>query len=71
MPLYPLWRKKVGVVILNQVQQDFCDLFVGSGLMEVKFKTGEFTWTNRRVGFSNIVEKLDCFFLAGNWMSKS
>lgn len=34
-----------------------------SGLLKVKYNKGDFTWTNRRKDFLNIVEKFDCLFL--------
>ena len=36
-------------------------------LWEVPTKGGHFTWTNKRKGFSHIVERLDRIFLSGEW----
>lgn len=32
-------------------------------------KNGEFTWTNRREGFTRIVERLDRFLVGLEWMT--
>lgn len=34
--------------------------------MDIRTVNGIFTWTNRRLGFSNIAEKLERFFFKGN-----
>lgn len=60
-------EKRGNGVVENKVQQDFQHFFTHNGLCEVVAKGEDYTWTNRRKGFSNITEKLDKFFLAGNW----
>ncbi|XP_059078035.1 uncharacterized protein LOC131876613 [Cryptomeria japonica] len=62
--------KKGGMGWNRQSQRDFSSFVTSSGLIKIPFKTREFTWTNRRSGFLNIAEKLDRFFIAGDW-SKS
>lgn len=54
---------------MRQSNLDFGSFITESGLIEIPFKTGEFTWTNRRSGFLNIAERLDRFFVAGDWSS--
>ncbi|XP_057814415.1 uncharacterized protein LOC131028190 [Cryptomeria japonica] len=56
-----------GVGWNRQSQRDFSSFVISSGLFEIPFKMGDFTWTNRRSGFLNITEKLDRFFIAGYW----
>ncbi|XP_059070351.1 uncharacterized protein LOC131860023 [Cryptomeria japonica] len=51
----------------RQSQRDFSSFVISSRLIEIPFKTGELTWTNRRSGFLNIAERLDRFFIAGDW----
>lgn len=64
-----LWASdKMGGVGWNrQSQRDFSSFVIRVRLIEIPFKTGDFTWTNRRTGFLNIAEKLDRFFIAGDW----
>lgn len=56
-----------GVRRMCRSQSDFQSFVNANALFEVAAKGGNFTWTNRRRGFSNIAEKLDRFFLAGDW----
>ena len=58
--------KRSGKEWSSESQQDFSNFVSDSGLVEIHFKKGEFTWTNRREGFLNIVEKVDKFFVARN-----
>ncbi|XP_059070808.1 uncharacterized protein LOC131860412 [Cryptomeria japonica] len=60
-------KKCGGVRRLSRSQLDFQSFVNENALLEVVAKGGDFTWTNRRRGFSNIAEKLDRFFLAGDW----
>ena len=60
--------KKGGKGWSLESQRDFSNFVNDSGLVEILFKKGEFTWTNTREVFFNIAEKLDRFFAAGNWM---
>lgn len=39
---------------------------VSNALVEVAAKGGNFMWTNRHLGFSNIAERLNRLFLAGD-----
>ncbi|XP_057868851.2 uncharacterized protein LOC131075918 [Cryptomeria japonica] len=55
--------KREGVRRLCRSQSDFQSFVNDNALFEVAAKGGNFTWTNRRRGFSNIAEKLDRFFL--------
>ena len=59
-------EKRDGKRWSSESQRDFSNFVDDSGLVEIHFKKGEFTWTNRREGFLNIVEKVDKFFVARN-----
>ncbi|XP_057819425.2 uncharacterized protein LOC131032467 [Cryptomeria japonica] len=60
-------KKRGGVRRMCRTQFDFQTFMDSNALFEVVAKGGSFTWTNRWWGFSKIVEKLDRFFLAGDW----
>ncbi|XP_059068451.1 uncharacterized protein LOC131858970 [Cryptomeria japonica] len=60
--------KKGGMGWNRQSQRDFSSFVTSSSLIEIPFKMGEFTWTNRRSIFLNIAEKLDRFFITGDWL---
>ncbi|XP_057829385.2 uncharacterized protein LOC131040463 [Cryptomeria japonica] len=60
-------EKRGGVRRMCKTQSDFQTFVNFDALFEVVAKGGRFTWTNRRWGFSYIAEKLDRFFLAGDW----
>ncbi|XP_059067732.1 uncharacterized protein LOC131858499 [Cryptomeria japonica] len=60
-------EKRGGARRLNRSQLDFQSFVNGNALFEVAAKGGNFTWMNRHRGFSNIAEKIDRFFLAGDW----
>ncbi|XP_057836467.1 uncharacterized protein LOC131046699 [Cryptomeria japonica] len=49
------------------MQSDFQSFVNSNALFEVVAKGGNFTWTNKQRGFSNIAEKLDRFFLTRDW----
>ncbi|XP_059067688.1 uncharacterized protein LOC131858466 [Cryptomeria japonica] len=55
-----------GVGWNRQCHTDFSAFVMDCGLFKIPFRTGDFTWTNRS-GFFNIVERLDRFFIAGDW----
>ncbi|XP_057852131.2 uncharacterized protein LOC131062486 [Cryptomeria japonica] len=59
--------KRGGVRRMCRIQIDFQTFVDSNALFEVAYKGGNFTWTNSRLGFSNKAEKLDRFFLAGEW----
>ena len=59
--------KKGGKGWISESQKDFSNFVNQNGLIDVQFKKGECTWTNRREGFVNIAKKLDRFLVAGNW----
>ncbi|XP_059068653.1 uncharacterized protein LOC131027512 [Cryptomeria japonica] len=60
-------EKRGGVRRMCTMQSEFQTFVDSNALFEMVAKGGSFTWTNRRQGFSNIAEKLDRFFLAGDW----
>ncbi|XP_059070751.1 uncharacterized protein LOC131860368 [Cryptomeria japonica] len=60
-------KKRGGVSRICRTQSDFQTFVDSNALFEVVAKGGSFSWTNRWWGFSNIVEKLDRFFLVGDW----
>ncbi|XP_059065926.1 uncharacterized protein LOC131857407 [Cryptomeria japonica] len=39
-----------------------------NGLMEIKSKEDQYTWSNRRISGQHVAEKLDHFFLGGPWV---
>jgi len=49
-----------------QSQLDFKDFVDRNSLFEIPMGNGTFTWTNRRLGFSNIAKKLDKFLFKGD-----
>ncbi|XP_057835614.2 uncharacterized protein LOC131045996 [Cryptomeria japonica] len=51
-------------------QLGFQNFISDNGLREVKTNKGSYTWSNRRTDKQHIAEKLDRFFLGGNWASK-
>ncbi|XP_057823941.2 uncharacterized protein LOC131036143 [Cryptomeria japonica] len=59
--------KRGGVRRMCMIQSNFQTFVDSNALFEVAAKGGNFTWTNRHLGFSNIAEKCDRFFLAGDW----
>ncbi|XP_059078013.1 uncharacterized protein LOC131032223 [Cryptomeria japonica] len=59
--------KRGGVRRMCRIQTNFQTFVDSNASFEVVAKGRNFTWTNRRLGFSNIAEKLDRFFLAGDW----
>ncbi|XP_057818353.1 uncharacterized protein LOC131031290 [Cryptomeria japonica] len=59
--------KMGGVGWNRQSQRDFSSFVIRAGLIEIPFKMGDFTWTNRRSGFLNFAKKLDRFFMVGDW----
>ncbi|XP_057818721.2 uncharacterized protein LOC131031588 [Cryptomeria japonica] len=59
--------KRGGVGRMCRTQSDFQSFVNSNTLFEVVAKGGNFTWTNRQRIFSNIAEKLDRFFLVGDW----
>ncbi|XP_057857632.1 uncharacterized protein LOC131066802 [Cryptomeria japonica] len=59
--------KRGGVKRMCMIQSDFQNFVDSNTLFEVAAKGGNFTWTKRWLGFSNIAEKIDRFFLAGEW----
>lgn len=56
-----------GVGWNSQSHRDLCAFVMDTGLIEIPFKSGDFTWNNRRSGFLNIADILDRFFIAGDW----
>jgi hypothetical protein len=59
--------KKGGLGWFRQIQKDLNDFITDYASIELDLKNGDFIWTNRRRGFSNIAEKFDRFFIVGNW----
>ncbi|XP_059073249.1 uncharacterized protein LOC131874050 [Cryptomeria japonica] len=45
---------------------DFADWIHRSGMLEINMVKDAFTWNNWRLGFSNIAEKMDRFFVLGS-----
>ncbi|XP_059070557.1 uncharacterized protein LOC131860196 [Cryptomeria japonica] len=52
----------------TKVMEDFREFVYNCRLVDVIPKNGKFTWNNRRLKFSNILERLDMFFVGEWWM---
>lgn len=59
--------KMGGVGWDRQSHRDFSAFVMDFGLLEIPFRKGYFTWTNRRSGFLNISKRLDRFLIVGDW----
>ncbi|GLJ26360.1 hypothetical protein SUGI_0507820 [Cryptomeria japonica] len=64
-----LTDKRGGIIRLGKSQQEFNVWVDRNGLLEVESRDSTFTWNNRRLEFSNIVEKIDRFFWLGDFTS--
>ncbi|XP_057870796.2 uncharacterized protein LOC131077334 [Cryptomeria japonica] len=69
--LLDLDEKKGGLRMTNKVMDDFREFVVRNHLVDVIAKNGQYTWTNRRVNFANISERLDRHFIGEYWMESS
>ncbi|XP_057830711.1 uncharacterized protein LOC131041593 [Cryptomeria japonica] len=52
-------EKSGGIQRTGMSHKDFLDFVEQNYLLDIVLKNGTFTWTNRRAGFTNIVERLD------------
>ncbi|XP_057860381.1 uncharacterized protein LOC131069091 [Cryptomeria japonica] len=52
----------------TKVMDDLWDFVSNYRLVDIVPKNGKFTWNNRRLNFSNIVERLDRFFVGEWWL---
>lgn len=59
-------EKPGGLGIDSCASLDFADWIHHCGMIEINMVKEAFTWNNRRLGFSNIIEKLDRFFVLGS-----
>ncbi|XP_059067689.1 uncharacterized protein LOC131858465 [Cryptomeria japonica] len=57
--------KRGGSIKLPPAAVDFNSWINRNSLLEIQTVENAFTWNNRRIGFCNIVEKLDRFFIHG------
>ncbi|GLJ39721.1 hypothetical protein SUGI_0811990 [Cryptomeria japonica] len=64
-------EKSGGIQRTGTSQKDFLDFVEKNHLLDIVLKNGIFTWTNRRVGFTNIVERLDRFLVTGEWLGQN
>ncbi|XP_057821204.2 uncharacterized protein LOC131033917 [Cryptomeria japonica] len=64
-------EKKGGIQRIGMAQKDFQDFVDKNQLLDVAPKNGTFTWINRRIGFTKIVERLDRFLVAGDWLAQN
>ncbi|XP_057820171.2 uncharacterized protein LOC131033064 [Cryptomeria japonica] len=69
--LLDLEEKRGGMKISNKVMEDFRDFVMLNHLFGVIPKNGSFTWTNRRVNFANISERLDRFLVGPFWLDSA
>ncbi|GLJ44609.1 hypothetical protein SUGI_0937580 [Cryptomeria japonica] len=62
-------KEKFGGLRMNaRVMEDFRDFVIDNNLFDVIPNSGNFTWTNRRVNFSRILERLDIIFTGSFWI---
>lgn len=64
-------EKSGGIQRTSTSQKVFLDFVEQNHLLDVVLKIGIFTWTNRRVRFTNIVEWLDRFLVSGEWLGQN
>lgn len=57
-------EKNGGLKKINRNIQDLKDLVEDNGLVECATSNGTYTWTNKRRGFTRILERLDRFFIS-------
>ena len=62
-----LEEKVGGFKSISQVRLDFNNWFANNNLIDLPTFDGIYLWNNRRVGFSQIAERLDRFFFKGTW----
>lgn len=55
---------------INRVIQNFMDFTRIIALRDCPPKNGQYTWTNRRAGFTSISKRLDRFMYAHNWQQE-
>ncbi|XP_057837189.2 uncharacterized protein LOC131047335 [Cryptomeria japonica] len=63
--------KEGGLGKSTKVMEDFREFISTCQVVDVIPKNGKFTWTNRRLNFSKIYEKLDRFFVGEWWIDGS
>ncbi|XP_057863998.1 uncharacterized protein LOC131072015 [Cryptomeria japonica] len=63
-----LGEKRGGIIKSMRIIVDFGEFMDNNQLLDVVPNNGLYTWNNRRVGFTNIMERLDPFFLGSFWM---
>lgn len=61
--------KEGGLRKPTKVMDDFRDFISNCKLIDIIPKNGRFTWTNRRLNFSKIFERLDRFLVGEWWMN--
>ncbi|GLJ15842.1 hypothetical protein SUGI_0261440 [Cryptomeria japonica] len=64
-------EKSGGIQRTGTSQKDFSEFVEKNHLLDIVPKNGVFTWMNRRVGFTNIVERLDRFLVTGEWLGQN
>ena len=60
-------EKLCGKGYISQSHHDIVDFVLAKKLHVVELRNGNFTWTNKRMGFTNIVERIEKFMLGGDW----
>lgn len=61
-------EKSGGVRKVSKSQKDFAKFVETSNLIDIITSNGFFTWNNRRLGFTNIAERLDRFLVLEDWL---
>ncbi|GLJ47564.1 hypothetical protein SUGI_1004460 [Cryptomeria japonica] len=62
-------EEKGGLRKCSKVIKDFRDFIEHNKLIDIILKNDKFTWTNKRLNFSKISERLDRFFAREWWLS--
>ncbi|XP_059067892.1 uncharacterized protein LOC131858612 [Cryptomeria japonica] len=60
--------KEGGLRKPTKVMEDFRDFVANCRLFDIILKNRNFTWTNRRLNFSKISERLDWLFVGEGWL---
>ena len=65
--LLSMSEKKGGICLPIKTIQDFSSFVEDNNLSDIFLDNGLYTWTNRRIGFLEIAERLDRFLFSQSW----
>ena len=57
-------------IVWDASRESLEDLIIDWDMIDNKPKRGKYTWTNRRVGFANILAKLDSFLINNSFIEE-